>query len=146
MTIGKGKTTREQPNKYICFKHKLRCKILQQVMEEKPYGLLSLGVSVGVHQEPAKPSNLVAFLMEFLNWQEMPSLALVCTPAARHWTFLIIYLFHWRIHAWVIQQSWFARDYLGFSIKVLQPRKCLSLRQTRMVGHPTRLYTEGHPH
>lgn len=30
-------------------------------------GPLSFGVRVGVHREPAKPTNLIAFLMGFLN-------------------------------------------------------------------------------
>lgn len=39
-------------------------KILKQVIK----GLWALSLGVGIHQEPAKPRNLIAFLMGFLNW------------------------------------------------------------------------------
>ena len=54
-------------------------------MKQKAYGPLSLGVGVEVHQESAKPTNLVDFLMGFLTWQEILSLALVPSSSAeRH--------------------------------------------------------------
>lgn len=126
------------------------------------YGLLSLAVSIGVHQEAAKPSNFVAFLMGFLNWQEMLALALVFTSAAGHWTFLMIYFVKYEeteLHGSTFGWGWAAdepmprmsnspdllRTILAWALKVLQPRICHGLRQTRMVSHPTCLYTEGHP-
>lgn len=73
--------------------------------KENPYRSLLLGVSIGVHQDPVKPTNLVAFLTKFLNWQEMLSLALVFYLSSRapnipH-NILVYIMWKTELHLWV---------------------------------------------
>lgn len=137
-------------------------KTLKQILKQKAHGPLLLGVSVGVHQEPAKSTNLVAFLMGFHNWQEMLSSFNVFHLSSRTLNIchdILVYNMEtaadgstseWALAAdqsmsKVTNSPGLPRTVLVLALKVLYPRKRLSLRQSRMVSHPTHPYTEGHP-